>query len=76
MTLKSIDNWINLGLFLGMEHSTLKKIERDERGQVEDCKREMLVEWLKSSEEPRTKQQLIKAVYQMSSPLLTAKPHM
>ena len=53
-TIQPVCDWINLGVYLGVDLCCENK---DQRGLVEDCKREMLVKWLMSSEEPRTKQQ-------------------
>ena len=75
LALRTINNWMNLGLFLGIEHSTLQKIDREERGRVEDCKREMLSEWLRSSDIPCTKEHLTRAVMSMRSHP-TTEPHM
>ena len=48
--LQPVYDWFNLGVYLGVPYATLKKIEREQEKRVEDCKREMLVAWLKSSE--------------------------
>ena len=61
--IQPVCDWLNLGVFLGVDIAVLKIIEKDQRGLVEDCKREMLVKWLMSSEEPRTKQQLLIALW-------------
>ena len=37
--------WLPLGLALGLRQSTLKEIEQDKRS-IEECKREMLTQWL------------------------------
>ena len=47
--LKSVEeivDWMMLGLKLGILHPTLKKIDHEERGHIESCKREMLAAWL------------------------------
>ena len=59
--LQSVYDWFNLGVHLGVPYATLKKIEREQEKRVEDCKREMLVAWLKSSK-VLTKIHLIKAL--------------
>ena len=40
--------WFNLGIKLGVKHSTLTDIEASHRGDVQRCKTEMLCAWLKS----------------------------
>ena len=59
--LKPVYEWFNLGMYLKVPHATLMKIKTEQRERVEDCKREMLVAWLKSSE-VATKHHLIKAL--------------
>ena len=67
MALKPVcGEWCNLGIYLGVEPTVLKTIEIDQRGRVEDCKREMLVAWLRSSEKPCTKQQLMTALWNIA----------
>ena len=44
--LKNIVDWKSLGLELGLLYPSLKKIETDQRGLVEQCKTEMLAAWL------------------------------
>ena len=48
--LQPVYDWFNLGVYLGVPHATLMKIKIEQREVVEDCKREMLVAWLRSSE--------------------------
>ena len=45
-SLKDLVEWRELGLKLGILDPTLGKIERNRRGMVEECKREMLAGWL------------------------------
>ena len=66
VALKSVVQWFNLGVHLGVETTTLEKIKIEERERVEDCKREMLIAWLRGSEEPCTKQQLESALLKIS----------
>ena len=61
--LKPTVEWFNLGMYLGVSDSDLKEIEREQRGRVQDCKREMLVKWLNSSDDC-TKEQLINALWE------------
>lgn len=63
--LEPIYEWFQLGLHIGVNHATLKKIEIEERERVEDCKREMLAEWLRSWERP-TKEHLTTALWNIS----------
>ena len=58
-------NWFNLGVYLGVPHATLMKIKIEQREVVEDCKREMLVAWLRSSE-VATKHHLMKALWNIT----------
>ena len=61
--IQPVCDWFNLGVYLGVDFADLKIIDQDQRGKVEACKREMLAKWLMSSEEPRTKQQLLIALW-------------
>ena len=63
--LQPVHDWINLGVYLGVPYATLKKIEREQEKRVEDCKREMLVAWLKSSE-VLTKYHLMNALWNIN----------
>ena len=44
--IRTLNDWMNLGLQLGLHYPTLERIKTDERW-TQDCKREMLVAWLK-----------------------------
>ena len=66
VALEPVVQWFNLGVYLGVKTATLEKIKIEERERVEDCKREMLIAWLRSSEEPCTKQQLESALMKIS----------
>ena len=44
--------WQHLGLYLGLRYTTLKQIEREQRGRASDCLREMLADWLMQSDSP------------------------
>ena len=48
--LKDIVDWKSLGLKLGLLYPSLKKIEVDQRGLVEQCKTEMLAAWLQEQD--------------------------
>ena len=45
--LRSLVHWFNLGLELGLHHSTLECIQQEQRERVGDCRREMLTAWLR-----------------------------
>ena len=49
--LKDIVDWEDLGLELGLEYSTIERIEKDYRGQVNSCMRKMLACWLRKEDE-------------------------
>ena len=55
--------WFDLGLQLGVPYHSLKKIEKEQGGAVEDSKREMLVAWLKG--QGASKQALMTALRNM-----------
>ena len=63
--LQPVYDWFNLGVYLGVPHATLMKIKIEQREVVEDCKREMLVAWLRSSE-VATKHHLMKALWNIT----------
>ena len=44
--LKNVNNWLSLGLKLGLLYPTLKQIETDSRNKVEQCKTKMIAAWL------------------------------
>ena len=48
--LKNIVDWKGLGLTLGLLYPSLKKIEVDQRGLVEQSKTEMLAAWLQEQD--------------------------
>ena len=45
-----VSKWKMLGLALGLKHPTLEKIKHNEGGDVDTCKQEMLVAWLKKTD--------------------------
>ena len=45
--LKRVNDWQSLGLQLGLLYPTLTKIETDNRGIVDQCKKAMIAAWLK-----------------------------
>ena len=48
--LKSVNDWQSLGLELGLLYSTLKRIRREQREDINDCMMEMLAEWLQQQD--------------------------
>ena len=44
------DEWVALGLKLGILYPTLRKIDEEQRGRIERCKREMLAAWLQGED--------------------------
>ena len=54
--------WMDIGIFLMLEMSTLRTIERDYRGRSVECLREVLSVWLKRSCPPPTWKDLIEAI--------------
>ena len=44
--LTDLVDWKRLGLELGLLHSTLLKIDTEQRGMVDDCMLEMISSWL------------------------------
>ena len=46
-----VREWFDLGLALGLSNSCLRTIEADHHGSVMKCKREMLWQWMSSSQE-------------------------
>ena len=50
MALKNVNNWLHLGLQLGLHNPTLKRIEKDQHELIDKCKTEMLVAWLQQQD--------------------------
>ena len=44
--LKNVVDWQSLGLELGLLYPTLKKIKKEQQGEISDCMMEMLAAWL------------------------------
>ena len=70
--LSTVYQWFPLGIHLGLSFSTLKIIEKNQRGEVEMCRINMLDTWLKGPEEKRSKNVLQFALHQLSSPDLAS----
>ena len=47
---KNVVAWKKLGLELGLLYPTLQKIEREQRGNVDDCMMETLAAWLQQQD--------------------------
>lgn len=45
-----VTDWKDLGLKLGLIHPTIEKINQENRGVINDCKREILAAWLKGED--------------------------
>lgn len=48
--LRDLVGWINLGIELGLLQPTLESIQHEQHNRVADCRREMLIMWLKQSD--------------------------
>ena len=46
MFLKNFNDWLSLGLALGVLYPTLERIEEEQRGAIEKCKTKMIAAWL------------------------------
>ena len=44
-------HWTPLGLALGLDYSTLERIEMEKMGRIEECKMEMLSAWLQQKDD-------------------------
>ena len=48
--LKNIHDWQSLGLELGLLYPTLKRIKKEQQGDINDCMMEMLAAWLQQQD--------------------------
>ena len=48
--LKNLVDWQSLGLELGILYPTLKKIKKEQQGEISDCMMEMLAAWLQQQD--------------------------
>ena len=55
MFLKSVVDWQGLGLALGLLYPTLKRIKKEQHGDINDCMMEMLDAWLQQQDSVREK---------------------
>ena len=46
MFLKNVNDWLSLGLVLGLLYPTLVRIKKEQHGHIGRCKTEMLLAWL------------------------------
>ena len=67
-SVKEIVDWMGLGLKLGLFYPTLEEIDVD-HDRVKNCKREMLVAWLKGEDnsKDRTWSTLVDTVHKMNN---------
>ena len=50
MFLKNFNDWLSLGLALGLLYPTLERIEEEQRGAIEKCKTKMIAAWLQQQD--------------------------
>ena len=50
--LEDVNNWLPLGLQLGLRYKTLERIGENKRENIDKCKTEMLVAWLQQQANP------------------------
>ena len=48
--IRNLNDWMDLGLQLGLFNATLERIDHDKQKRTKDCNREMLVAWLKKED--------------------------
>ena len=48
--LKSVVDWQSLGLALGLLYPTLKRIKKEQHGDISDCMMEMIAAWLQQQD--------------------------
>ena len=48
--LKNVNDWQSLGLELGLIYPTLKRIKKEQQGDMKDCMMEMLEAWLQQQD--------------------------
>ena len=54
-SLKNLINWQYLGLELGLLYPTLKKTEKEQHGDIDNCLMEMLATWLQQQDNVTSK---------------------
>lgn len=50
--LRHLNDWLNFGLYLGLEHSSLTRLEKQHHYDVSRCRMEMLQLWLDGNPTP------------------------
>ena len=50
-SITKVVQWTPLGVALGLDYSTLQRIEREKMGRIEECKLEMLSAWLQQKDD-------------------------
>ena len=70
-SVKGLNDWRRLGDKLGINYNTLEKIDEEQRGRIERCKREMLAAWLQGEDNAKeqTWSTLVDAVDKIDSAL-------
>ena len=70
-SVKHIVDWKELGLKLGLHYHTMEKIDDEQRGRIERCKKEMLAAWLQGEDDAKkqTWSTLVDAVHRIDSAL-------
>ena len=70
-SVKGLNDWRRLGDKLGIDYNTLEKIDEEQRGRIERCKREMLAAWLQGEDNAKeqTWSTLVDAVDKIDSAL-------
>ena len=48
--LRNVNDWQSLGLELGLLYSTLKRIKKEQQGDINDCMMEMLAAWIQQQD--------------------------
>ena len=48
--MKNVNDWQSLGLELGLLYPTLKRIKKEQHGDISDCMMEMLAAWLQQQD--------------------------
>ena len=49
--IRDLNDWMELGLQLGLLYSTLERIESEQRGDIKKCRMKMVVAWLKQEDD-------------------------
>ena len=76
--LADFNDWMKLGLSLGLHKPTLDKIEKNQSGDIDQCKMDMLASWLEKADSVERKggptwRQLISALQKNKNNALADK---